>query len=126
MRIILSLTAALILFAATPAHACKCTPDTDGSRAAAILNDPSLSVMDVYVRAVNYKTGQSMLDLKNRHSGSLMAQYVRAKFATHSCGVRPVPKQTMTVIIKNEPDGSYSLLGDCAHRDVMQHLKKGQ
>lgn len=120
------LIAALMVMTISPAYACKCTPDTDGSRAAAVFNDPSISVMDVYVRAVNYSKGQSMLDLKNRHSGNLMAQYVRAKFGSSSCDVRPVPNQTMTVLIKNEPDGSYSLVGGCAQSAVMQHLKKGQ
>lgn len=126
MRIALAFTAALFLFAATPAWACKCTPDADGSRAAAVMNDPSLSVVDVYVRAVNPRNHQSMLDIKDRHSGSLMAQYVRAKFGSSSCAVHPLSGRNMTLIIKNEPDGTYSVVGDCEHSAVMQHLKKGR
>ncbi|NBX67255.1 MAG: hypothetical protein EBQ96_09710 [Proteobacteria bacterium] len=126
MRIALIIMTALFVCVSAPAWACKCTPDTDGSRAAGVLADPSISVLDVYVRAVNYKNGFSMLDLKARHSGSLMAQYVRAKFGGSSCDIRPVVNQTMTVLIKNESNGTYSLVGGCDHAAVMQHLKKGQ
>lgn len=121
MRFLLAL--ALLVFLATPAHACKCTPDTDGSRAQKVLNDPSISVVDAFIRVINPKTRYAVMDVKQVHSGGLALRYLRAKFGTTSCDVRPVPGQTMTMLIKNEPDGTYSLLGGCAREAILQKMK---
>ena len=126
MRFVLIVLSCLFVMSASPAFACKCAADTNGSVAAKILADPSISVMDVYVRGVSLANQQSMLDLKNRHSGNLMAQNIRAKFGSSSCAVVPRYKQTMTVLIMAEDDATYSIVGDCDHSAVMNHLNKGQ
>lgn len=115
-----------LLLAAAPAHACKCTSDADGSQAAKVLSDPSISVAEVYVRGMNMRNGQSMLDIRNVTHGGLMAQNIRARFSTNSCGVIPQYKKQMTVLIKAEADATYSIVGDCDHSAVMQSLKKGR
>ena len=110
---------------AIPAWACSCMPDTNGTLAAQTLADPSISVADVYVRGMNMRNGQSMLEIKNIHHGGLMAQNIRAKFDRSSCGVIPQYKQNMTLLIKAENDATYSIVGNCAHDAVMQNMKKG-
>jgi hypothetical protein len=126
MRYIFAVISFVCVLGASPAFAFKCAPDTDGTLAAKVLADPSISVMDVYVRGVSLANHQSMLDLKNRHSGSLMARNIRAKFGASDCAVVPRYKQTMTVLIKAEDDATYSIVGGCEHTAVINHLKKGQ
>ncbi|MBU6235690.1 MAG: hypothetical protein KGQ41_07575 [Alphaproteobacteria bacterium] len=121
MRILLALALTAAVFTATPALACKCMPD-DGTLAQKVMNDPSISVADVLVRAVNTRTHITVMDIKNLHSGGLASTYVRAKYGQSSCDVRPTPGNT-TMLIKNEPDGTYSLVGDCERAAVIQHLK---
>lgn len=125
MKKILFTLAALMTLTAAPAYACKCMPDTTGAEAQKILNDPSVSVAKVYVRGMNTRNGQSMLELKETLSGGLMARNFRAKFDNQtSCGVKPNNRQTEIHLIKFEKDGTYSILGDCARTNVLQHLNK--
>ncbi|HEY8964448.1 MAG TPA: hypothetical protein VIN59_08325 [Alphaproteobacteria bacterium] len=122
-RILFTLAAALIVFTAAPAHACKCAPDTTGARAQQILNDPSISVARVYVRGMNVRNGQSMLELRETLSGGLMARNFRAKFGGSSCGFIPSNRTEQIVLVKFEKDGTYSLIGDCARTDVLEYMK---
>ena len=112
--------AALLLILSTPAHACKCAPDE--TRADAVLADPAISVADVTVRGFNTRNGQSMLQIDNIRHCSLVARDIRAKFAAHSCGVVPNQKK-MTLLIRNESDGTYAIVGECDHSAVMRKLK---
>lgn len=113
---------ALILVTTSPAFACKCTPDTSGDAAKAVLSDPSISVVDAFVRATNPRTRITVMDIKKLHSGGLASSYVRAKYGASSCDAQPMPGNQI-LLIKNEPDGTYSLVGDCARSAVIQYLK---
>ncbi len=126
MRFALPLLATLAIFAATPAFACSCSPDADGSLAAKVLADPSISVAQVYVRGMNVNNHQSMLDIKAVPHGGLMAQNIRAKFGADSCATIPQYKKTMMVLIRAEEDATYSIVGSCETAAVMQSTKKGQ
>ena len=126
MRTFLPLLALGLFAAIAPAYACKCTPDADGSRAAALLADPAISVVDAYVRGMNTRNGQSMLELKKLHHGGLMAQTIRAKFGSNDCAFIPQYKQTMTMLVRAENDGTYSIEGGCGAQAVLQSLGKGQ
>lgn len=125
MRKFIPLIAALAVFTAAPAFACKCVPDTDGSQAAKIFADPAVTVADVTVRGYNTHNGQSMLQIDNVRSGGLVAKNIRAKFGTSDCAIIPSQKK-MTLLIHNDEDGRYSIMGDCAHSAVMQSIGKGR
>ena len=120
MKKILMLSA-LLLVAASPAFACSCAPDADGSAAARVLADPANSVADVTVRGYNTHNGQSMLQIDNVRHGGLTARDIRAKFTNSAaCGVVPNQKK-MTLIIHNDSDGRYSIGNLC---DTMAVKKK--
>ncbi len=125
MRKFLLLTGLLTVMA-TPALACKCDM-ANTAQGNAYLNDSSLTLADVFVRGKNDRIGQSMLDIKTIKHGGLTAQNIRAKYNTHSCGTIPQYKQTQTVVIKFEPDGTYSLADQCTKALMEQSYKaKGQ
>jgi|GEM_PF-3231286 len=121
-RILFTLAALMTLGFAAPAHACKCAPD-DGTLAQQTINDPSISVARVFVRGMNTRNGQSMLELRQTVTGGLMARNFRAKFGNNSCSVIPQNRKEQTLVIKFEKDGTYSIVGDCTHNAVMQYLK---
>ena len=125
MRALLLIASVFFLLGTAQAMACSCEPDTDGKLAKQTLDNPSVSVVEVYVRGMNMHNHQSMLQLTGRKYGGLMAQNIRAKFGADSCAVVPQYKKNMTVIIKAEDDGTYSIMGDCAHTAVMDYLNKG-
>ena len=122
-RILFTLAALMTLGLSAPAHACKCAPD-NGTLAQATINDPSISVAKVFVRGMNMRNGQSMLELRQTITGGLMARNFRAKFDNQtSCGIVPQNRKEQTLVIKFEKDGTYSVVNDCTHNAVMQYLK---
>jgi hypothetical protein len=115
----LALTAALIVTTA-PAFACECAPD-NGQRAAAMLSDHSISIADVTVKGYNNANGWAALTINTVRAGWLTADRVRARFNNNNCPVA-MSLAPMTVAIKAEDDGTYSLLGQCDQQAARQAL----
>lgn len=104
------------------ARACDC-PDPDGSKTQALLNNERLYVAEVYVRGMNPQNRQSMLQVKNVYHGAFFAQNIRAKFDGGVCGVIPRTGKTSTFVLRAEADGSYAIVGDCAHKLLTNYVK---
>ncbi len=123
-NLIASFVLATALFAYAPAMAaCGCDAGKADALAQKLLADPAVSVADVYVRGMNMHNGQSMLDIKNVSHGGLVAPNIRARFGGVQCPTVPRYKQTMTVLIKAEPDGTYSIMDACSLAAVTKSSK---
>ena len=121
-RLFLTLTA-LMTMAAAPSFACDCTPDTDGTQARALIADQNYALAQVFVRGMNIRNGQSMLDNKKPIVGGLLAPNIRAHFGHGDCATTPHYKQTQTMLIHFEPDGTYAIMGQCETKALTQYLQ---
>ncbi|MCB1537366.1 MAG: hypothetical protein H6865_04010 [Rhodospirillales bacterium] len=102
---------------AAPALACECAvgmPDP-------VTTNHAYSLADVTVRGMSMANHQSALAIDTVRRGFLTAQYIRAKFSTGDCGVVPQYQRKMTVLLKAEDDGSYSIAGQCETRAALAH-----
>lgn len=121
-KILLLLTVLLLPFAASPAFACSCTPDSNGTQAGRLLSDQNIFLADVTVRGFNMHNRQSALQIDSVRHGGLVARNIRAKFGATSCAIVPNQKK-MTALIRAENDGSYSIADLCDYNAVVNALK---
>jgi hypothetical protein len=120
----LILMSALATVMATPAFACQCTPDS-GARAGALLADHTVSVTDVTVRGYNNANGYAALQINTIRAGWLTAQSIRARFNNNECPVA-MALTPMTLAVRAENDGSYSVLSGCDQDAIRRALGGAQ
>ncbi len=123
MRKFLLLTA-LATLVAPAAFACQCTQDAN-QRAMQLLSDHNVSIVDFSVRGYNNANGYAALQINNVRTGWLTAQNIRAKYSNNDCPV-VMSISPMTLAVKAESDGSYSVLSQCDQQAAKQALTMPQ